>query len=321
MSVLYLVSSGCVAYRDHGRVVIRKDGVKIADVPIGQVQSIVVSEHAHISLPTLFNFLANGRQISFIDSFGRLQGTLGQEMLSLERMEAQKAAMENNGLYWVRYLLQEKFKAQESLLRSYAKRKKDMELSDSAARIKTYRRSLLDHEDIDELRGIEGAASRVYFSCFPFIIDQSVWNWQGRNRRPPRDGLNALLSYGYTLLERDVRIAIAGAGLDARIGALHRISGRRDALVYDLMEPFRPAVIDRYVLKIANLGIFSPASFEKKDDACLLKLSAKKEWFQHFEEYMAKPSQKFQGQSPRDWMRTQIERFGILLFEGAPPAS
>ena len=321
MSVLYLVSPGCVAYRSQGRIIVQKDGKKIAESPIGQVESVVVGEHAHMTMPILFRFLENGRQISFVDSFGRLVGTLGQERLSLERMEAQKAALTENGGYWVRWLLGEKLKAQEAVLRSYAKRKRDMELGDRAGQIKKFRLSLLDFDDIDELRGVEGVASRCYFEGFPCIVDQSVWNWQGRNRRPPREGLNALLSYGYTLLERDIRIAIAGAGLDARIGALHVTSARRDALVYDLMEPYRPAVIDRFVLKMANLGVFTPDSFELKDGACLLKLNSKKIWFKNYEEYLQSPAQKYQGISPRQMIRDQIERFALLLFEGAPPST
>ncbi len=294
---------------------VRKDGKTLVSIPIGQVENIVVSSHAHISMPLIFSFLENGRQIFFVDGFGRLQGTLGAESLSIERLENQKAVFEANHVYWTRYVLGEKMKEQSHILKIYAKRKKDASLSDIASRIHMYRRSLPKHEKPEELRGLEGSASRCYFSAFPYIIDQSIWHWEGRNRRPPRDGINALLSFGYTLLERDIRIAIAGAGLDARLGFFHSNNGRKDSLVYDLMEPFRQPVIDRFVLRVVNLGIFTPDDFEKKDGGCKMKLEAKKRWFHRYEEYLDTPMQEFQGQSPKQYIRFRIEKFGMFIFE------
>ena len=124
MSVLYLVSPGSTASKEHGRVLVHKDGKTIASVPLGQVESVVVTVHAHISMPLIYSFLENGRQISFLDGFGHVVGTLGAEILSLERLEAQKAAFQSNQSYWVRYIVDEKMKAQAQLLKLYAKRKK-----------------------------------------------------------------------------------------------------------------------------------------------------------------------------------------------------
>ena len=320
MSALYLISPGSTASRDHGRIHVCRDGVTLARMPLGQVENVVVSPHAHMSMPLIFSLLEHGKMIFFVDGFGRLQGSLGDEQISLERLETQRAAFDANGTYWIRYILEEKLKAQFHILRTYAKRKKDVALSDLASRIHMYRKTLVRHEKAEELRGVEGNASRCYFSAFPYILDQSLWHWEGRNRRPPRDGINALLSFGYTLLERDVRIAIAGAGLDARLGFFHSNNGRKDSLVYDLMEPFRQPVIDRFILRLVNLGIFTPSDFEMRDGGCKMKLDALKQWFPRYEEYLDTPLQDFQGQSPKQYIRFRIEQFGMFVFErGALP--
>lgn len=310
-----MISPGSEATKDHGRAVITKDGAKVASVPLGQIDSVVVSSKAHLSMPLIFALLENGRQIFFVDSFGRLCGALGKEQVSLERFETQRAVFTANQNYWIRYVINEKLQAQINILKTYAKRKKEIALADIAGQVKLYKNKLMKHDDINELRGLEGQAAKCYFSGFAYILDPKVWTWTGRNRRPPRDGVNALLSYGYTLLERDLRIAIAGAGLDPRLGFFHSNNGRKDSLVYDLLEPFRQPVIDRFILKLLNLGIFTPADFELANGGCKMKLATKKRWFERYEEYLETPFQEFQGMSPRQHIRFWVEKFGLFIFD------
>lgn len=116
--------------------------------------------------------------------------------------------------------------------------------------------------DLATLMGIEGAAAAAYFATLAQDID-SIWRFTGRNRRPPRDPVNALLSLSYTLLLANMRHAILGAGLDPLLGFLHQIYPQRESLALDLIEPLR-ANADAFVLQL--LDTFSPDDFHTHAD-------------------------------------------------------
>lgn len=121
----------------------------------------------------------------------------------------------------------------------------------------------LEHaSDIDTLLGIEGNAARSYFAVFASMIrnDRGEWSFSGRNRRPPLDPVNALLSFLYAILTHDVRSALEGVGLDPQVGYLHALRPGRPALALDLMEELRP-LVDRFVLRRVNLGQVQPRDF------------------------------------------------------------
>lgn len=113
---------------------------------------------------------------------------------------------------------------------------------------------------LDELRGIEGAATAAWFELFGQLL-KSPWRFPGRNRRPPRDPVNALLSLGYTWLLHRIQAKIQAHGLELNLGALHEYRAGRPSLACDLMEPFRLPAVDRWVLAICNRDQLAPADF------------------------------------------------------------
>lgn len=117
---------------------------------------------------------------------------------------------------------------------------------------------------LDQLRGIEGAASADYFSVFNDLIvsQKDDFVFSGRNRRPPLDRVNAMLSFGYALLTNDLRSACEACGLDAAVGFLHRDRPGRPGLALDLMEEFRPVMVDRLVLSLINRQQVKAKGFE-----------------------------------------------------------
>jgi len=119
----------------------------------------------------------------------------------------------------------------------------------------------LDHvTDIDALRGHEGMGAQRYFSVFPRALANPAFRFEGRNRYPPRDPVNACLSFGYTLLLTRCESAVRIAGLDPYAGSLHEADRGAPALALDLMEEFRPWV-DRTVLSLINRGQLGPEDF------------------------------------------------------------
>ena len=109
-------------------------------------------------------------------------------------------------------------------------------------------------EDLDSLRGLEGECASVYFSIFDDMIlnQKDDFRFNGRNKRPPLDYVNAMLSFGYALLANDCAGALEGVGLDAYVGFMHRDRPGRKSLALDLMEEFRAVLVDRFVLTMIN---------------------------------------------------------------------
>ncbi len=137
---------------------------------------------------------------------------------------------------------------------------------------------------IESLLGIEGAAARVYFGAFSTMLKNgSDFDFDKRNRRPPRDPINALLSLAYALLTRSMVLAIARTGLDPGLGFYHQVRSDRPALALDLIEEFRPIVADSVVATVINGGIIVQSDFVRSAGAVALSGSGRKKFIAAFE--------------------------------------
>lgn len=140
-------------------------------------------------------------------------------------------------------------------------------LRTAAARLERCLRDASLADDLDTLRGAEGEAAAVYFSMVPNLlrIDEPEFAWNGRNRRPPLDPVNALLSFLYALLTNDCVSAVEAAGLDPQIGFLHTLRPGRPALALDLMEEFRPLLADRVAFALLNRRQLQAGDFARRE--------------------------------------------------------
>jgi len=126
--------------------------------------------------------------------------------------------------------------------------------------------------ELDEIRGLEGEAARLYFGVFDHLItsQKEGFSFEKRSRRPPLDEVNALLSFVYTLLAHDVSSAVETAGLDRAVGFLHRDRPGRPGLALDLMEEFRPFFADRLVLSLINKRQVKASGFERQESGAVM---------------------------------------------------
>lgn len=146
---------------------------------------------------------------------------------------------------------------------------------------------ILSETDLDALRGLEGAGANAYFEGFGQMIlgDPTVFSFQNRNRRPPLDPVNALLSFAYSLLGSDCASALEGVGLDAYVGFLHRDRPGRTSMALDLMEELRPCVADRFVLTCINNRIFQQRDFTVQEGGAVrLTDDARRTFLQRWQE-------------------------------------
>ena len=138
---------------------------------------------------------------------------------------------------------------------------------------------------LETILGMEGAGSAAYFRCFEKLLsDPRQWPFSGRVRRPPTDPVNSLLSFGYSLLANRVASTVQLVGFDHFVGYLHSSFYGRPALALDLMEEFRPIIVDSVVLTLLNNRMLTPKDFVIEVGAYRLKDDRRKVFFTKFEE-------------------------------------
>lgn len=290
MSILYLLTEGSSAHKENGRIIVKKDGEKIASIPLNDIATVVAGRTSQISTQALFALMQQQTPIFYINNKGQLVGEIQTNTISIDRLFRQKIIFSNAAvqLQLAKTIIQFKLFQQYQLLSKYAKIKASSLLYDALKQIKILFHKLKEASSVAEIMGFEGSSTKAYFSTFPTILAASQFIWNGRNRQPAQDPINALLNYGYAFLEKDVRIALLAASLDCRIGFLHSNNGRKDSLVYDLMEPFRQCIIDRLVLRMLNRKQFSADDFTATEKGIQLAASAKKKWTKEYELFMQK---------------------------------
>lgn len=319
MCVLYLLKPGSHARKDGGRLVVETEDGAQHRLPLQGVDCVIAGKHAQLTTEAVYALLDSGTRLVYVNWRGETQGVLEDGQASLARLQAQLRYF-TDGRHQValaRDLLRRKLRAQADLLRQYVSRAPD-QLRPAIEAIKEMRQELPALQDIDQLRGHEGWAAKVYFEAFPYLLDAAVWTWPGRARQPAHDPVNALLNYGYAFLEREVRLAILGAGLDVRIGFLHANNGRKDSLVYDLMEPFRADIIDRFTLRLLNYHKVRPEDFAwDAERGCHLLPGTRELWIGEYEQFLQRPRQRYDGQDARTYLRGSVRDFARDVLKAA----
>lgn len=269
MPPLYITTQGAKLRYTKRRLVVEKDRKQIAAVPAVHVSQVLIFGNVSVTTPALSFLLENEVDTVFLTLRGRYKGRLvgpsgGNSRLRLRQYE--RASNSEWALETARAIVTVKLHNTRTLLRRYARRTQAGEgmgegltaaadqLADLIARAGRCR-------TVNSLSGVEGRAAAVYFSVFRRLIQGEEWEFSKRTRRPPRDPVNALLSFGYTVLAHNVESAIRTVGLDPYIGFLHQIVYNRPSLALDLVEEFRPIVVDSVVLRCLNNNIILPAHF------------------------------------------------------------
>ena len=153
-----------------------------------------------------------------------------------------------------------KISNQRSVLMHYRRRRPGVVLDEAVAALKEYSRQTGSVGGYKQLMGLEGSASRVYFTAVSILL-KGGFTMSGRNYHPPRDPVNALLSFGYSLLFGELNGLLLAHGFDPMLGCYHRVRYGRASLVNDLMEEFRAPLVDRLVLYLVNKRVVHPGDF------------------------------------------------------------
>jgi len=287
MSTLYLDRKNLHLSVSSGQLVVREPEAKIRRIPLKLLDRLVI-RHATQLESSLLGVLAeagvallclsarNGRRTAMVLGAGHndARRRLAQYRLSLDEAVRLRLAKE---------LMAGKVAAQQRLLQRAAAEREDLNfvLRRGSTQLQQRWRAIWRCDDLDSLRGQEGAAAAAYFKAYQALFAPSL-EFNGRNRRPPRDPVNGVLSLGYTLLHFNAVQAAHGAGLDPLLGFYHEPSYGRESLACDLMEPLRPR-LDRWVWQLFRQRVLLPEHFVTDKGACLLNKAGRQVFYPRFE--------------------------------------
>lgn len=263
LNTLYVTTQGAYLHKEGETVVVKVERENRLRLPIHTLSSIVCFGQVSCSPFLLGHCAEKDVAVSFMTEYGkflaRVQGPVSGNVL-LRREQYRQADCEQASARLARMFVLGKVANSRVIihraLRDHAEKNATGEMGKTCMSFSRTAKRLLQESDLDTVRGIEGRSARDYFDQFNHLIvaQKEDFVFSGRNRRPPLDRVNCLLSFIYSLLYHDARSALESVGLDPAVGYLHRDRPGRMGLALDLMEEFRPMLADRLVLSLINLG-------------------------------------------------------------------
>jgi CRISP-associated protein Cas1 len=271
LNTLFVTTQGAYLNKDGETVTVNVDREVKLRVPIHTLGGVVCFGQVSMS-PFLMGFCAErGVLVSFLSEFGkflaRVQGPVSGNVL-LRREQYRRADDPDASACMARYMVTAKIANCRGILqralRDHPEKVDSDAISSTVDRLSSILMQLQTDLSLDRVRGFEGEAANVYFSVFDHLIvsQKDDFKFQGRNRRPPLDRVNCLLSFLYSMLMHDVSAALEAVGLDPAVGFLHRDRPGRRGLALDVMEEFRPILADRLALSMINLGQIQAKGFK-----------------------------------------------------------
>ncbi len=286
-NVLYVTLEDGYVHVEGDTVCVRAGSEVRGRFPGHILESIACFGNTTVSTPLLAYCGERGIGLSFFSEHGRFMGRMEGPVRGNVLLRTRQYAVAQDpdrAVSFSRAISLDKIaNSRMVLLRSARENDSDREeqstcLLEAAARLSELAGGL-EGEDVESIRGIEGAAAQAYFGAFPAMIRQnnSFFAFNGRSRRPPLDPVNAVLSFLYAMLAHDYRSALEGVGLDPCVGFIHVMRPGRPSLALDLMEELRAPLCDRLALSLINLRVLSEREFALSPTAVYLNDKGRKE--------------------------------------------
>lgn len=278
LNTLFVTSEDIYLSVENENIVAQREGLIIQRIPLLNLENIFYFGYKGAS-PALLGACAK-RNIGFcfLSPYGRfLARVCGRSHgnVLLRKAQYRLSEQEPEKCKIARYMLTGKIcNARTTLMRTLRDHPLSVnqdQFTQTVAMLRTSIRELPKATTLDELRGIEGNAAHLYFSIFDemILVDKKSFYMKERNKRPPLDRLNALLSFAYTLLAHDCASALETVGLDSYVGFLHSDRPGRESLALDLMEELRSLFADRFIISLINNRVISAKMFNKTESGAV----------------------------------------------------
>lgn len=279
LNVLHVMTQGVVLRLDHETVRVEADGKLLARLPLKRLSGVVVFGRVTVTPFLIQRCAEDGRSIVWLDRNGRFKARVeGRTRGNVLLRRAQHIALSNvtSTQDIARQIVASKIQnTRQIVLRAAREAISPIDrgrLSTTGERLARSLAQLKDADELDSIRGCEGDAARCYFETFDCMLTSNgnINPFDGRSRRPPRDPVNAALSFTYALLQAECSSAAESVGLDSQVGFLHALRPGRPGLGLDLMEELRAPIADRLVLTLFNRRQLEEKHFEHMPGGAVL---------------------------------------------------
>ena len=289
-NTLYISTQGSYLHKERETLVVENDGKKLGQLPMHALGNIVCFGRIMVSPALMAASAEKDIGLTFLTEYGkflaRVQGPQSGNVL-LRRAQYRRA--DDDPISVARYMIGAKVaNTRQVVMRAQRNHGENLLLHNAAKRLGNHLKQIHRETDLDRLRGIEGDAAHRYFEAFKELIRpelQESFVFEGRNKRPPTDQVNALLSFSYTLLTHEISSAMQTVGLDPYVGFMHRDRPGRLSLALDMLEEFRAPWCDRFALTLINRKQVSVTDFvTEASGAVRMTDSSRKEFLTAWQE-------------------------------------
>ncbi len=321
MTTLYVTEQGAVLHRTHQRIVVTKHDQTLEVVRLSDLERVVLLGSVQMTSSAMLALLEGGVETSFLSLGGKFRGRLAPaEAKNIFLRQAQFRRYEDMTfrLTQARTSIGAKIRNARSLVHRHHRNSPCPAFTEALAALEASHGKLAGAADLDTLMGVEGEAAKTYFCALGTMV-RSEFAFTGRSRRPPQDPMNALLSFGYTLVLSELVGAIAATGLDPHVGYLHSLDYGRPSLALDLLEEFRQPVVDRLALSLVNRGVLTQKHFAAEPSGgVLLNDTGRPPFLEYYHRALsAEFSDRASGQTLtfRKLLRRQAERVRQAILD------
>ncbi|MBI4752261.1 MAG: CRISPR-associated endonuclease Cas1 [Acidobacteria bacterium] len=293
MTTLYVTTEGALVRATDERLTITKGHEKLAEMPLHKLDAVVVFDAASVT-PAAMRILAERRiDLCFTDYNGRYFGRLQPVDSPHVRLRKRQYLAQDDPLLRLKlargFVLGKLYNQRSVLLRARraenVSEQREKRITEAIEQLRHASRQAKMAESLDSLRGCEGSGAAAYFQVFEELLLTQAFSFRTRTRNPPTDPVNAMLSFGYSMLAKDAIAAASLVGLDPYAGYLHGDRYNQPSLGLDLMEEFRPLIVDATVLALINRKQVTPEGFQTQiSRAVVMDTETRKIFLRGYEE-------------------------------------
>lgn len=319
MAVIYVKEQGALVQKIGERIAISKGANMLLEIPVIQMDNIALIGNVQITTQALHMLMEKGIDVSYFSYSGKYLGHAAAEASKNIFLRFEQYGYyldEEKRLEMAKVIVGNKIKNQMAVIGAHRWESKEYDWKRDRGQMQKYLETLKEKTSPNEVLGVEGICSNIYFGAFGHML-KCDFRFEGRNRRPPKDPVNVIISLAYTFLTKEMCSALDAESFETYLGFLHGIRYGRKSLALDMIEEFRQPVVDRFVLFFFNKHMIGKYDFEFPDEGgVILNEDGFQKFCTEYERWMNGRSSASGENSFRIRICEQVAKLKKAIWEG-----